>query len=388
MGFPSGSVSFRSFVVVGERPALDQALLDRMNALVLIPGEVGVPEESEWGWSGGQHILDNQVTFEKNVYAHCLHAALRIDTNRVPSAEKRAWTLMAEQAAAAENPSGFISKAQKRDVKDQVRRLCDDALRSGRYRKSRLLPFLWDLDRDLLHCAAAGRSFEQLAEIFERTFGLSLVPLSAGSTALRFLEEQGRRRAYEDLRPTRFVNGPEGDSQWPEYPWVAKGPEPKDFLGNEFLLWLWHEAEVRSGTVSTGAGEVTVFFDHQVDVECAYGQTGKDTFAGDGPTRLPEARLALRHGKVPRKASLILEHGGSSFTLSLQGERMAFGGVKLPDVEEAETPRVLFEERIEALRTFCRGLQSLFSEFVQLRSKSEAWEGVRQAIAGWLQKGK
>ena len=67
--------------------------------------------------------------------------------------------------------------------------------------------------------------------------------MTAGSLALRLLEPHGRRRDYEDLRPTRFVTGPEGESQFPEYPWVAKGPEPKDFLGNEFLLWLWHEAD-------------------------------------------------------------------------------------------------------------------------------------------------
>ena len=51
---------------------------------------------------------------------------------------------------------------------------------------------------------------------------------------MRLLEPHGRRRDYEDMRPTRFVPGPEGEGQYPEYPWVMKGPEPKDFVGNEF----------------------------------------------------------------------------------------------------------------------------------------------------------
>jgi len=262
MGFPSGSVSFRRFAVVGDAPtAVDQTLLDKLSEFALRPGELGVPEEEEYGWSGGRHVLDGNFNFENNVFAEALHFAIRLDTNKVPSELKKAYQLMEEEAVAANNPSGFISKGQKRDVKDTVRRKMEDELRSGRYRRSKLLPILWDLPSQTVFCNASGKSFEKLAELFERSFGCSLLPLSAGSTSLRHLEAAGRRRDYEDLRPTRFVNGPEGEGQHPEYPWVAKGPEPKDFVGNELLLWLWHEADVKNGVIKTAAGEVTVMID-------------------------------------------------------------------------------------------------------------------------------
>src|SRR5881628_3399849 len=74
-----------------------------------------------------------------------------------------------------------------------------------------------------------------------------------------------------------IFQGPEGEGQYPEYPWVAKGPEPKDFLGNEFLLWLWHEDETRETAVETDAGDVAMFFDKSLDLDCAYGQSGRDT---------------------------------------------------------------------------------------------------------------
>ena len=57
----------------------------------------------------------------------------------------------------------------------------------------------------------------------------------------------------------------------------------------------------------TEKGEVTIFIDKSLDLDCAYGQTGKDTLRGDGPSRMPEARDALRTGKLPRKAGLILD---------------------------------------------------------------------------------
>ena len=127
MAFDSGAVSFRRFAVVGRQPKLiEQAQLDVLSQHALRPTEAGVPEDVEYGWNGGRHILDGEFTFENNVYADALHVGLRIDTNRVPPEVKAAYLAMEEQATAAGNPSGFISKNQKRDVKDVVRRKVED----------------------------------------------------------------------------------------------------------------------------------------------------------------------------------------------------------------------------------------------------------------------
>jgi len=384
MTFSNGSVSFRRFAVVGNAPTtIDQSLLDKLDQHALRPGEFGVPEEVEYGWSGGRHVLDASFSFEHNVFADALHFALRIDTNKVPSELKKAWKIMEEEAAAASNPSGFISKNQKKEVKDSVKRKVDDELRAGRFRRSKLLPILWDLPNQTLYCTATGSAFEKLAEIFERTFGLELQPITAGSLALRLLEPRGRRRDYEDFRPTRFVQGPDGEGQWPDYPWVAKGPEPKDFLGNEFLLWLWHEADARSSTVQTEAGEVTIYIDKSLDLDCAYGQTGKDTLRGDGPSRMPEARDALRSGKLPRKAGLVLDVNRQQFTLNLGAEPLAVGGAVLPEVEDAESPRVVFEERISILRDLSKAIDGLFDTFLKTRATA-AWEGQTSTIKKWI----
>lgn len=387
MGFASGSVSFRRFAVLGSGPdRVEQDLLDKLSEHALRPGELGVPEETEYGWSGGRHILDGNFSFEHNVFNDALCFGLRVDSNKVPGDLKKAYTIMEEEAAAANNPSGFISKNQKREVKDVVRRKLDDDLRSGRFRRSKIVPVLWDVASQMLYSPAGGKNQEMLLEIFERTFGLALMPLSAGSVALRLLEPRGRRRDYEDSRPTRFVIGPDGESQHPEYPWVAKGPEPKDFLGNEFLLWLWHEADARSSSVQTEAGEITLFIDKALDLDCSYGQTGKDSLRGDGPSRMPEARDGLRSGKVPRKATFVVDLNRQQFTFSLNAEQLSFGSLVLPEVEDAETPRVLFEERITLLRDFCKSFDALFDTFLKTRASS-AWEGHRGDIRKWIMQG-
>src|SRR5690554_5204945 len=172
MGFESGAMSFRRFAVMGDAPAqIEQSHLDRLSELAMQEQELGVPEEEEYGWCGGRHILDTQFSFERNVFNDSLFFALRIDTNKVPASIKQAYTAMEEEAVAATKPSGFNSKQQKKEVKELVRARLEDELKSGRYRRSRMVPILWDLATGELRTAASGKSLEKLHEIFERTFG-------------------------------------------------------------------------------------------------------------------------------------------------------------------------------------------------------------------------
>jgi hypothetical protein len=166
---------------------------------------------------------------------------------------------------------------------------------------------------------------------------------------------------------------------------VAKGPEPKDFLGNEFLLWLWHEADGRNAAIVTeSAGEVTAYLDRSLDLDCAYGQTGRDALRGEGPGRMPEAKDGLRTGKVPRKTGLILDAAGQQFSFTLNGEALSVGSLKLPDVEDADSPRVVFEERVGMLREFSKTLDALFETFLKTRAGS-AWEGYTGGVRRWIQ---
>jgi len=62
---------------------------------------------------------------------------------------------------------------------------------------------------------------------------------------------------------------------------------------------------------------------------------------------------------------------------------LAVSGLKLPDVPEAETPRVLFEERIGQLREFGRLLDRIYDQFLQQRAGA-GWEGATLGIRKWI----
>ena len=384
MGFASGSVSFRRLAVVsGETFGPSEELLDLLRNNALKVGDIGVPQEVDYGWSGGRHLFDGTFSFEHNVFSDSVLFALRIDTNKAPGELKKAYEALEEEAALAESPSGFLSKAKKKDIKDAVGRKLDDELREGRHRRSKLVPVLWNTAGAVVYSPATGQSLEKLRELFERTFSAELLPLTAGAVALRQLETLGKRRDYEDFKPTRFVLGPEGEGQPAEYPWVAKGPEPKEFLGNEFLLWLWQESESGNGTIELpDKTDATVMIDRSLDLDCAFGQTGRDSLRGDGPTRMPEARDALRSGKVPRKVGLILDTSGQQFALTFGAEGFAVSSAKLPDnpdanADTATNPRELLEVRFDQIQTLASTLDQLYGKFLKARCSSgwEAWCG-------------
>jgi hypothetical protein len=128
---------------------------------------------------------------------------------------------------------------------------------------------------------------------------------------------------------------------------------------------------------------VTLYIDRSLDLDCAYGQTGKDTLRGDGPSRMPEAKDAIKSGKLPRKAGICLHNRGQQYDFGFNPESLAIGAGKLPDVEDADTPRTLFEERITQLRDFCESIDALFATFLKVRASS-AWEGQTGTIRKWI----
>lgn len=384
MAFSSGLMSFQRFAVIGQGPsAVSEEVLEKIAEHRIQEADGVVPDDESWGWCGGRHLLDGEFSWEANVFNDCIHLGLRIDTHKPPADLKQAYILLEEQASAS---NGFISKSQKRDAKDAAMRKLDDEKRSGRFRKSKLAPVLWDVGRSTLYGPTGAGAQEKLFELFDRTFGLSLVPLTAGNLALRRLEGTGRRRDYEDARPTRFVVSPQGESHAAEYPWVAKGPQAKDFFGNEFLAWLWFMAETNAGGVDVdrggAGGAVDVHIDRMLDLDCVFGLSGRDTLKGDGPTHMPEARHALGTGKVPRKMRVVLDAAGL-FDLTVSGESMVISGLRVPDIDDADSPRVLFEERINLLRDFCETLDGLFDAFLKVRAGGR-WTAVTGQMRDWI----
>ena len=249
------------------------------------------------------------------------------------------------------------------------------------------MPVLWNpAKRILLSPATTDSVAAPLRDLFTATFGGRLELRSAGSQALDLLAPRGLMSAFEDARPDALGQMPPvGDGGAPEVPWSSGGGESKDFLGNLFLLWLWWRGETGEGLVDLPNGTgVSVALDRTLESECGWGLTGKQVLSGDGPSRWPEASVATRSGKLPRRTGLIISDGIREWSCSLQGDRFTVGGLRLPRSEEpAETPQEAAIERIESITSFDEVLVGLYSTFLDARFGS-GWSGMRGQLAEWI----
>lgn len=389
MAFDSGSLAFARFAVAGDAPTLpDEDALENLRVKAFDDDQMSAHVEQAVGWCGGRHVYDADFGFEHNVFNDCVAFALRSDTNKVPADVRRAYAAQEEVAAGKGNPSGLATKQQKKDAKETAGNRVLADLESGRFRRSRMTPLLWDLPNFTVYGPASAKAAQQVAELFERTHDdkLSLLPLTSGTMALRRLEAHGRRRDYEDLQPTPFVIPQQLAAMPAEYPWAAKGDQHKDFLGSEFLLWLWHAADTEQGAATKDGVEVQVMVRSVLDLDCAWGATGRGTLRAEGPGAMPEAAEALRSGKVPRKVGLAFAAHGNVYSFALDGPSLAVSGLKLPEIEDADSARVVFEERITHLRDFCGVLDGLFDAFLDARCGGGWMSGPVAEVRRWAAK--
>lgn len=362
MGFDSGSLRFSRFIVPADVDrTINAELFDRFRALAL-DQDYESTSELDYGWSAGRHVFDADFSPGNCVYAECVHVGFRLDTNKVPAEIKRAYVALEEKG---DEPA---DRKARRKAKEAAGQRIEQDLLSGKYRRSRMTPVLWDTDHSRLYAAVSSQKREQLQELFERTHGVKPEPLTPGLLARIHLEARGLSRAYEELRPTKFFNG-QHPNEPAEYPWAPKGENAKDWLGNEFVMWLW--AMSFESEITLGRRGIVVAFDRSLDLDCVFGDSGKAGLRFERPTEMAEARDALMSGKVVRKAAIVLGFEGGLYSLSLNADDLSVSGLKLPEVPDAASPRVLFEERIGLLRSFAATLDGLFTAFIDLRVTSD-----------------
>jgi hypothetical protein len=345
--------------------------LEAIEANAIDRQKVAAADGAEVGWIAGDHVLDMAFGLEKNIVNDTLQFALRVDTHKPPADLLRAYFQAELDAAAKENPSGFASARQRSEARATARERLEQEANDGRFRKRKAVPVMWDR---MTGEVAVGSTSEAMLDwarnLFAATFDRKLERLTAGAMADSIAEGRGYGAAIADAKPAE------------EIVWVPDFAT-RDFLGNEFMLWLWYVLDSECDTIELADGsEVVGMFARSLTLECPRGQTGKESFRSNGPTRLPEARKAIQTGKLPRKAGLILVRHDKQYEFTLGAEMLTVAGAKLP-APEAEEERARMEERVANYREFCETLDLLYEAFLHLRGGLK-WAAEAARLAAWV----
>lgn len=163
----------------------------------------------------------------------------------------------------------------------------------------------------------------------------------------------------------------------------VKGTE---FLGREFLLWLWYNSEVRGGTYKIDDDNVELYVDKKIVLRHDDDEgTEKITCTGDNP-HLKEARFALMEKKQVVESHLRLKVEDNEYSFTIDSEWMNLKAFKSPRVKQdlKEDPEGIFYEKMFLVEQAQAAIDTIYTQFIELRLSPEWNDSVKPALLNWI----
>lgn len=380
MSFLTGSTSFLQFSVRGDIvPVFSGEFLDALSGRRLGAADVTSADGRAFGWGAGDHAKDANFATRNIVDDNALLFDFVVETNKLPADRFREYYGVALKSAES---AGVPARRRKREAKAEAIAQLEEEAKDGRFKRWSQIPIFWDATRNRVYYGTGSLAhIDRFAEMFEDTFSLdrgTLQLVTAGTIGIQEIKSAGG--VLEAHSCSEFIEG-----ITPAEPAWGLTNEPV-WLGNEFLVWLLCG---RGGSVLE---EVTLadntrlvgMFSGGVKLDCPRGETGDDTInAACGP-RTPEARTALRLGKLPREAGLTIVTNDNQYAFKFDSELFAFKSAKLPKFDGAsgDAPTA----RIGWVRELAETFEKLYRQFLRLRL-SDRWGRELDQIREFIQEG-
>lgn len=163
-----------------------------------------------------------------------------------------------------------------------------------------------------------------------------------------------------------------------------------EWLGRDFLVWLWFKSETAEGMFELKDGEdLDLWFDGRITLR-SEGDRSVETIVCTGEdARIREARFALREEKKVTRAKMHLRAGDDEWAFDLDSTWLNFHALKTPRIvsDKREDPEALFYEKIFLVEKPISILDDLFSSYLDARM-SPTWETETfPALLKWIREG-
>ena len=380
MSFLRGSVTLvRDRVTKDPTGAFGADHIEKLKSLRVGRSKSNLLEEPVTGFCGGAHLLDTDFDEGKNIVGDALHFGIRTDSCQVPSPIKRAWTAIELAGIMKDNLGGRPSKKQREEANQAVEARCAVEAKKGNYLKMSEVPVLWDAATETVYLGSTSeKAIDNCLTLLKRAFDLEFRKVSSGALAAEFADSSDLLAELYEATPSAFHPGGTNSVVW----WNGM-KDNYDYLGNEFLLWLWWKWETQAKELELSDGSIlSGMFARTLALDCPIGEHGKESISAESPVALPEALLAIGMGKLPRKAGLTLVREDEQFDLTLNAETFSIGSARISQVGDEGVTRDVID-RIESIRALCEAVDLLFEAFCEKRIGSK-WKTEQKKIMQWL----
>lgn len=158
----------------------------------------------------------------------------------------------------------------------------------------------------------------------------------------------------------------------------------RNFLGREFLTWLWFKSETQNHKIKTkNLGEFQLFIDNKIILSSASGSVRENSLKGNSPAYAREASAALSSGKLLSEAKFILQNQELHWSFSISADDLSLRTIRLPNVAK-ETSKEHFTQRIAYGRMLNDIIDELYKEYMDLRLTNKFKEEAN-LIREWLE---
>jgi hypothetical protein len=169
---------------------------------------------------------------------------------------------------------------------------------------------------------------------------------------------------------------------------IAYALKRYDFLGKEFLTWLWYAVETQPDTLRGIDSRMTSLeIGNRLVMHNKNRQnTETVTIRGDS-AGMEEGVLALRKGALVAEMNLIYRSGDESWHFSVKGETLDPSSVKVPQSARVETGEDIEGAAIEKYHLYRRVVdlvRSLFAHFLEQRLDPRWRTAVLPAFHSWM----
>jgi hypothetical protein len=160
-----------------------------------------------------------------------------------------------------------------------------------------------------------------------------------------------------------------------------------EFIGREFLTWLWFKSETEGGLFNISDGLTGELWIDGTLTLTSDSDDRRETVVctGENP-RLREARFALSEHKKVTKAKFRLVIGDDTWIFTLDSMWMNFKSLKGPKLlrDQGEDPDGMFYEKMGVIEQPVAAVDAVYLQFLQIRTSAEWEESELPAIARWI----
>ena len=369
MGFLASSCSFTRFRVIDPVP---DELWAEIPQLLKKGAFLDIDESAESqadGWVSFDDYLDTTWQAGPPQKGAYIAFSLRVDTRRIPAGVLRKHldlALKREKAENEKNGKKFISRARRKELKEQVQ------ISLSR----RFLPVpgefnvIWNTaNNEIWFASTQTKMIELFVQRFLDTFRLHIEQLTPSALALSMLGEAAEEAVHDADQADDTMDG---------------------VLGQEFLTWLWFQSDAALSFFRTDDGQsFLVSMEKRVTVTSFCGPERETTSMATWALgeSLLEARVGLRRGKKVTRALIHLTKDDFVSDVSVKAADFSLNSLKtamLGKSDRDDDPDALFLEKVFLIETAVTLLDSLYRQFLGLRLDRDKWDKTTGEMMKWM----